>query len=61
MLEEEKVSYWIFCPICHGKTRTKVYSDTVLLKYPLFCPKCKSICDVNVVQLKMTFENVNRL
>lgn len=47
-------SIWVYCPVCGGKTRTKVSEDTVLLKFPLYCPKCKSETTVNVVQLKMT-------
>lgn len=46
-------SLWIRCPICDGKTRTKVYADTVLVKFPLFCPKCKKEIIIDVVQLKM--------
>lgn len=46
-------SRWIRCPICSGKTRTKVYSDTVLVRFPLFCPKCKNECLIDVVKLKM--------
>lgn len=46
-------SLWIRCPICDGKTRTKVYADTVLVNYPLFCPKCKKEIRIDVVQLKM--------
>jgi len=32
---------WILCPVCRGKTRTQICKDTVLLNFPLFCPKCK--------------------
>ena len=32
----------------------KVYGDTVLLNFPLFCPKCRKEIKINVVQLKMT-------
>ena len=46
-------SLWIRCPICDGKTRTKVYADTVLVNFPLFCPKCKKEIAIDVVQLKM--------
>ena len=46
-------SLWIRCPTCNSKTRTKVYEDTVLLNFPLFCPKCKKEYVINVVQLKM--------
>ena len=41
------------CPICGGKTRTKVYDDTVLVKFPLYCPKCKKEIKIDVIQLKM--------
>ena len=30
---------WIHCPTCGNKTRTKVNPDTVLKRFPLFCPK----------------------
>ena len=46
-------SCWVRCPICNGKTRTKVYADTVLVNFPLFCPKCKKEIRIDVVQLKM--------
>ena len=32
---------WILCPVCRGKPRTQVRTDTVLENFPLFCPKCK--------------------
>ena len=32
---------WIICPICGGKTRDRIREDTVLINYPLYCPKCK--------------------
>ena len=53
MEHNRKESLWIHCPICGGKTRTKVYEDTVLVKFPLYCPKCKKEIRVDVVQLKM--------
>ncbi|MCD8357898.1 MAG: cysteine-rich KTR domain-containing protein [Oscillospiraceae bacterium] len=31
----------MLCPICNGKPRTKMYPDTVLTDFPLFCQKCK--------------------
>ena len=49
----EKKSRWVHCPLCDGKTRIKVYEDTVLLNFPLYCPKCKKEIMVNVVKLKM--------
>lgn len=50
-------SYWIHCPICGGKTRAKVYQDTVLINFPLYCPKCKKEIRINVVQLKMVLSD----
>ena len=40
---------WILCPICSGKTRIKVRPDTVILNFPLYCPKCgkESLISVN--------------
>ena len=32
---------WILCPVCGSKTRNKVREDTILINYPLYCPKCK--------------------
>lgn len=46
-------AFWIRCPICQGKTRIKIHVDTVLINFPLYCPKCKKETLVNVVQLKM--------
>lgn len=53
MNESKDLSKWIRCPICNGKTRTKVYADTVLVHFPIFCPKCKKETNIDVVQLKM--------
>lgn len=57
MNEIQKDSLWIRCPICQGKTRTKVYEDTILLNFPLYCPKCKKESRVNVVKLKMVLSD----
>lgn len=46
MLRSEEISdgmqnesKWICCPQCGSKTRVKVYEETVLIKFPLYCPK----------------------
>lgn len=44
---------WVHCPLCGCKTRTKVYNDTVMFKFPLYCPKCKKEIKVDVLQVKM--------
>lgn len=56
----DKKSLWVHCPVCRGKTRTKVYEDTVLVNFPLYCPKCKREMQVNVANLRMVLsENSN--
>ena len=46
-------SLWVRCPICNGKTRIKVNLDTVLVRFPLYCPKCKKETKIDIVNLKM--------
>lgn len=46
---KEQKTEWILCPVCHCRTRTKVRNDTVLLNFPLFCPKCKQEFLINIV------------
>ena len=36
-----KSEEWILCPICGNKTHAKMREGTVLLNFPLYCPKCK--------------------
>ena len=52
-METQKAKLWVNCPVCEGRTRIKVYSDTVLLNFPLFCPKCKNETIISIVKLKM--------
>lgn len=49
-------SLWVYCPICKGKTRIKVYENTVLVNFPLYCPKCKREMLVDVVKLKIVLK-----
>lgn len=53
MDREQNQSRWVRCPVCNGKTRIKVYADTVMFKFPLYCPKCKKETRIDVMQLKM--------
>lgn len=48
------ITEWIRCPVCGSKTRDKIRKDTVLMNYPLFCPKCKQETLIEVSNLKMT-------
>lgn len=45
---------WVLCPVCGGKTRNRLREDTVLINYPLFCPKCKKETLINAKDLKVT-------
>ena len=46
--------HWLFCPICNSKTRIKLRLDTVLLNFPLLCPKCKKETLISVHKLNIT-------
>ena len=50
-------SHWLICPHCKSRTRTKVYEDTVLIKFPLFCQKCKAEYRITVVKFKMVLDD----
>lgn len=50
---------WILCPVCGNKTRDRIREDTVLINYPLYCPKCKKECLIEAKDLQVTV--INRL
>ncbi len=45
---------WVHCPNCNQKTRMKVREDTIIKRFPLFCPKCKRETLINVENNKLT-------
>ena len=45
---------WIICPECKSKTRVRIREDTELVRFPLFCPRCKRESLVNVKKLKIS-------
>lgn len=49
---------WIICPVCGQKTRDKIREDTVMINFPLFCPKCKkeSLVEVKNMQVNIVKE-----
>lgn len=54
MLDKMK---WVMCPVCGNKTHTKIRTDTEMINFPLFCPKCKKetlicISNFNVTVIK---------
>lgn len=46
--ETEMKMEWIFCPVCHNKTRLKLRRDTVISNFMLYCPKCRQENLINV-------------
>ena len=47
--EQQKTALWLPCPKCGARTKTKIYEDTVLLKFPLYCTKCKQETKLGVI------------
>ena len=45
---------WIRCPVCGSKTRNQIREDTVLLNFPLYCPKCKQESLIEARNLNIT-------
>ena len=43
---------WLLCPVCSSKTRIKMRSDTELINFPLFCPKCRKETLIHVKKLR---------
>lgn len=57
MNEHSRETVWILCPKCGNKSRTKVYPDTVLVRFPLYCPKCKRQYCISLIGMKMQIED----
>lgn len=45
---------WARCPICGNKTRDRIRKDTVLINYPLYCPKCRQETLINAKDFQIT-------
>ncbi len=50
---DNEISRWVHCPVCGAKTRTKVYRDTVMLRFPLYCRQCGQETKIDVLQFEM--------
>ena len=50
MDSEEK---WVMCPLCGAKTRLRLLQKTVLVSFPLFCPKCRRESIINARNYKV--------
>lgn len=53
MPDTGKKAYWICCPICNGKTRFKIYQDTVLLNFPLYCRNCHREIIIDIADMRI--------
>ena len=51
--EPEEEARFIRCPVCGAKTKTRVYRDTLLIHFPLYCQKCKRETQIDVVNWKL--------
>ena len=49
-----KQTKWVLCPVCGSKTRNRIREDTVLMNFPLYCPKCKQETLIEVKDLQLT-------
>jgi len=47
---------WVLCPICGGKTRTKIRPDTEAKNLIVFCPKCKNESVVDIKDMEVVNE-----
>lgn len=45
---------WLLCPICGRKTREQICEETVLIHFPLYCPKCKKETYIDVKNYKIS-------
>lgn len=52
---------WLLCPVCGNTTRLKVRQDTVLINFPLYCPKCKQETLVNVKKTQLSVIHMTNL
>ena len=43
-MNNQPTTHFLLCPRCGRKTRTLVQEDTELIRFPLFCPKCRYEC-----------------
>ena len=52
-MDNTNKEYWVRCPVCGNKTRTRIRNDTELKHFPLYCPKCKHETIINEKELNI--------
>lgn len=45
---------FVLCPICGGKTRTKIRPDTEAKNLPILCRLCKNEITVDIQNMRVT-------
>ncbi len=56
-----KNTEWVRCPVCGNKTRNQIREDTILLNFPLYCPKCKQEMLIEAEKFQVTvIEDFNK-
>ena len=51
---------WLLCPTCGGKTRDRIRQDTILINYPLYCPKCKQEHLISLSSTTHNYRNIDK-
>lgn len=54
MDKDKDFQNWVLCPICNNKTRIKIFENTEIINFPLFCPKCKKETIVSIKNGKLS-------
>lgn len=44
---------WLRCPVCGNKTRSRIRENTVLINFPLYCPKCRQVTIIAAEKLQI--------
>jgi len=39
---------FVYCPVCEKKARVRIIHETKVMNFPLFCPKCKRVTEINI-------------
>ena len=48
-----KKSKWVRCSLCRKQTKTKIYPNTVLIRFPLYCQECEKEIPVTIINHEM--------
>ena len=53
MIKDSNLAQRIRCPECKRTTRLRYYENTVILRFPLYCSKCKKEIRIDLVDNKI--------